>query len=64
MNTDEFKSFMRGKARILPAPGHYFDTYEIGGYKGLQHHFRLNIAMPRSLLEQAMDSLRNAVLAL
>jgi len=64
MNTDELMSFMREKARILPDPGHYYDTYEIGGYKGLQHHFRLNIAMPRSLLEQAMDSLRNAVLAL
>ncbi len=64
MHTDELKSFMREKARILPAPGHYFDTYEIGEYKGLQHHFRLNIAMPRSLIEQAMDKLRNAVLAL
>jgi len=64
MNTDELMSFMREKARILPDPGHYYDMYEIADYKGLQHHFRLNIAMPRSLLEQAMDSLRNAVLAL
>jgi len=64
MHTDDFKLFMRDKARILPAPGHYFDTYEIRTYKGRQHHFRLNIAMPRSLIEQAMDRLRNAVLAL
>ena len=35
MHTDELKSFMREKARILLAPGHYFDTYEISGYQGL-----------------------------
>lgn len=64
MNTDELKPFLRDKARILAAPGHYFDTYEIDEYKGPQHHFRLNVAMPRSLIEQAMDRLRNAVLAL
>ncbi|MBK35089.1 MAG: hypothetical protein CME26_06105 [Gemmatimonadetes bacterium] len=64
MHTDELKLFMREKARIQPAPGHYFDTYQIGEYTGLQHHFRLNIAMPRSLIEEAMDRLRNAVLAL
>ena len=64
MNTDELMSFMREKAHILPDPGHYYDMYEIDEYKGLQHHFRLNIAMPRSLLEQAMDGLRNAVLVL
>jgi len=64
MNTDELMSFMRDKAHILPDPGHYYDTYEIDGYKGHQHHFRLNIAMPRSLLEQAMDGLRKAVVAL
>ena len=64
MNTDELMSFMRKKAHILPDPGHYYDMYEIDEYKGFQHHFRLNIAMPRSLLEQAMDGLRNAVLAL
>jgi cysteine-S-conjugate beta-lyase len=64
MNTDELMSFMRNKAHILPDPGHYYDMYEIEGYKGLQHHFRLNIGMPRSLLEQAMNGLRKAVQAL
>jgi len=64
MNTDELMSFMLNKAHILPDPGHYYDMYEIEGYKGLQHHFRLNIAMPRSLLEQGMDGLRKAVLKL
>ncbi|MBT3375106.1 MAG: aminotransferase class I/II-fold pyridoxal phosphate-dependent enzyme [Lentisphaerae bacterium] len=64
MNTEELMSFMREKAHILPDPGHYYDTSEIQHYKGLQHHFRLNIAMPRPILEQAMDNLRNAVLAL
>jgi cystathionine beta-lyase len=64
MNTDGLMSFMREKAHILPDPGHYYDTYEIHQYRGLQHHFRLNIAMPRLLLEQAMDGLRKAVLAL
>ena len=38
--------------------------YEIAEYKGLQHHFRLTIAMPRSLLDVAMVGLRKAVLAL
>ena len=55
---------MRNEAHILPDPGHYYDRYEIEGYKGPQHHFRLNIGMPRSLLEQAMSGLRKAVLAL
>ena len=64
MNTDELMSFMQEKAHIRPDPGHYYDMYEIDGYRGPQHHVRLNIAMPRSLLEQAMDGLRNAVLAL
>jgi len=64
MNTDELMSFMQEKAYIRPDPGHYYDMYEIDKYKGLQHHVRLNIAMPRSLLEQAMDGLRNAVLAI
>jgi len=64
MTTDELMSFMLEKAHILPDPGHYYDIYEIHEYKGLQHHFRLNIAMPRSLLEKAMDGLRSAVMAL
>jgi cysteine-S-conjugate beta-lyase len=64
MTTDALMSFMLEKAHILPDPGHYYDMYEIQQYKGLQHHFRLNIAMPRSLLEKAMDGLRSAVMAL
>ncbi len=64
MNTGDLMSFMREKAHILPDPGHYYDTYEIDRYEGLQHHFRLNVAMPRSLLKQAMNGLRKAVLAL
>lgn len=64
MNTDELMSFMRNKAGILPDPGHYYDTCDIAGYKGLQHHFRLNIAMPRPLLARAMDSLCKALPAL
>ncbi len=64
MNTDELMSFMRNRAHILPDPGHYYETSETAGYEGLQHHFRLNIAMPRSRLEQAMDGLRKAVQAL
>ncbi len=64
MNTERLRSFMLNKAHILPDPGHYYDMYEIAGYKGLQHHFRLNIAMPRSLLEKAMGGLRKAVLEL
>ena len=64
MDTDGLMAFMRNRARILPDPGHYYDMCEIAGYKGPQHHFRLNLALPRPLLEEAMGALRQAVLAL
>ena len=63
LSTDELMAFMREKARILPDPGHYYDMADIAGYKGLQHHFRLTIGMPRSQLEEAMSNLRKAVLS-
>lgn len=45
-------------AGISADPGHYYDTWHIAGYEGLQHHFRLAIGMPRALLEPALDKLR------
>lgn len=63
MHTEELARFMREKAKIIPDYGHYYDRYEFAGYKGLQHHVRLNIAMPRKTLERAMANLRKALLA-
>ena len=46
------------KSGICADPGHYYDTWHIAGYEGLQHHFRLSIGMPRQLLEPAFERLR------
>jgi cystathionine beta-lyase len=62
MNTEELMRFMVEKAHILPDPGHFYDNCEIDGYNGLQHHIRLNIAMPRTILKRAMEGLRKALL--
>ena len=49
------------RAKISADPGHYYDTYNIADYTGKQHHFRLSVAMPRCLLEAAMENLRRTV---
>jgi cystathionine beta-lyase len=46
------------EAGISADPGHYYDTWHIAGYSGLQHHFRLAVGMPKALLEPALDRLR------
>jgi cystathionine beta-lyase len=46
------------RANITADPGHYYDMYQIAGYQGKQHHFRLAVAMPRKVLEAALLSLR------
>ena len=46
------------RAGVSADPGHYYDTWHIAGYEGLQHHFRLAIGMPRQLLEPALERLR------
>jgi cystathionine beta-lyase len=46
------------RAGVSADPGHYYDTWHIAGYEGLQHHFRLAIGMPRQLLEPALEKLR------
>ena len=46
------------RAGIIADPGHYYDTWHIAGYEGIQHHFRLSIGMPKQLLEPALANLR------
>lgn len=50
------------EARLTADPGHYYDMAEIEGYTGFQHHLRLTVGMPKSVLEPAMARLRNAIL--
>ncbi len=49
------------KAKISADPGHYYDMFQIAGYTGKQHHFRLSVAMPRCQLETAMKNLRKVL---
>lgn len=50
-------------AGILPDPGHYYfmDNHAIGSYSGSQSHFRINIAMPREKLREALRRLKNCL---
>lgn len=47
-------------AGIQPDPGHYYfmDNHKIDGYTGAQTHFRLNIATPRSILNEALSRMK------
>ena len=58
LNTAELNDLL-SRAGIAADPGHYYDTDQIHNYTGKQHHFRLAVAMPRSILEKAMKNLRN-----
>lgn len=51
------------KAGILPDPGHYYfmDNRAIGSYTGVQSHFRINIAMPREKLREALRRLKTCL---
>ena len=51
------------EAGISADPGHYYDTWHIAGYTGVQHHFRLAIGMPKALLEPALMRLRKLFLS-
>ena len=50
------------EAGITADPGHYYDTADIQGYTGSQHHFRLAFGMPRAQLEPTMERLRRTIL--
>lgn len=63
LDTAGFNTLMQN-ACISADPGHYYDTFKINDYTGKQHHFRLSIAMPRSVLQAAMNNLRNAIKSL
>lgn len=61
LNTAELAK-MLAECGIAADPGHYYDTYKINEYHGLQHHFRLAIGMPKQLLEPALAKLRQKLL--
>lgn len=50
-------------AGILPDPGHYYfmDNHAIGEYRGPQSHFRINVAMPREKLREALRRLKSCI---
>ncbi len=60
LDTAGLRNLLR-EARITADPGHYYDMGEIGGYTGPQHHFRLTIGMPQSVLLPAMERLRESI---
>ncbi len=61
MNTDDLMAFMVEEAGILPELGHLYESAEYASYRGPQHHFRLNLAIPRPRLRTAMKGLRDAI---
>jgi cystathionine beta-lyase len=61
LNTDELMSLMLDKAGVFLEPGHIFDSAEYQRYKGPQTHIRLNAAMPRTQIMQALAGIRRAV---
>ena len=61
MNTAELWTFMKERARILPDLGSTFDSIDYAFYTESQTYMRLNVGMPRSMIRQAMENLKNAV---
>lgn len=61
LNTQQLNDLL-ASAGIASDPGHYYDMENIADYHGKQHHFRLAFAMPRPLLEQALERLRNVLI--
>ncbi len=64
MNAAELMDFFVHQAGILPEPGHIYESADYQSYRGPEHFVRLNLGMPRPLLEQAMNQLRRALLKL
>ena len=60
MNADELLSFMINKAFVYPEPGHIFYSSDQNN-NGPEQHFRLNLAMPRSMVVSAMKAIQTAV---
>lgn len=62
LTTSEYNALMK-KAGIMPDPGHYYimDNHKIDAYEGMQDHFRINIAAPRSVLEEAIKRLKSVL---
>jgi cystathionine beta-lyase len=62
LTTNKYNALMK-KAGIMPDPGHYYfmDNNKIDDYDGMQTHFRINIATPRSVLEEAIKRLKSVL---
>ena len=61
LDTASLAAMLR-EAGITADPGHYYDTADIAGYTGSQHHFRLAFGFSRKLIEPAMERLRQVIL--
>jgi cystathionine beta-lyase len=54
-SAEKLRQVMYNEWKVLPDPGSYYDTKDWATYEGLEHHIRLNLALPRSVLIEAMD---------
>jgi len=58
VNADELRDVMRNKWRVVCDPGSYYDTKDFEDYHGVEHHIRINLATPRTQLEEALTRIR------
>ncbi len=63
LDTDQLNALMLDQAAVQVELGHIYDSAEYMHYHGPQTHMRLNAAMPKSQIIQAMDGIRQAVLS-
>jgi len=54
----KLRDVMRNEWKVTFDPGSYYDTKDFAQYTGPEHHLRMNLALPRPLLEEAMDRIR------
>ena len=54
-NAEKLRDVMFNEWKVLPDPGSYYDTKDWATYTGLEHHIRLNLALPKPILIQAID---------
>lgn len=54
-DAEKLRQVMFNDWKVLPDPGSYYDTKDWATYDGPEHHIRLNLALPRPTLIEAMD---------
>lgn len=54
-NAEKLRNVMFNDWKVLPDPGSYYDTKDWATYTGKEHHIRLNLALPRPTLVEAID---------